>query len=99
MVDPEFASVEAFVESLLDDDRVAFTFPEAEHLAKGTGSSVPDVIRALRDYGLGMVERQEPKQVRGFTTSSHDRWYGPGSSPSHGGSGWEQIGGFGGQEG
>lgn len=98
-MDPEFASVEAFGEFLLDNDRTEFSFEEAELLAKELGVPVGSAIQALKEYGLSMSFRQEPKRVRGFLTSSHDRWYGPGSSPMHGGSGWEQISGFGGDEG
>jgi hypothetical protein len=43
--------------------------------------------------------RAKERRIRGFTTSSHDRWFGPGASPTHGGSGWEQINGFSGQVG
>lgn len=99
MSDPEFESVEAFVAHLLDNDREDFSFEEAELLGKNLGRPASEAIRALKDYGLQMTPRAEPKRVRGFRTSSHDRWYGPGSSPTHGGSGWEQIAGFGGQEG
>lgn len=99
-MDPEFESVEMFVQWLLDNDRDEFSFEEAEQLAKALGHSTATLaIRALKDYGLRMMPRQAPKRVRGFTTSSHDRWYGPGASPMHGGSGWEQISGFSGQEG
>ncbi len=99
-MDPEYESVEAFVAYLLDNDRESFTFEEATLLANGLGHKVVSkAICVLKDYGLRMVPREPPKVVRGFLTSSHDRWYGPGSSPTHGGTGWEQIGGFGGQEG
>jgi hypothetical protein len=56
------------------------------------------VIREVQSYGV-KVTREPPRQVRGFRSNSHDRWTGPGCSPSHGGSGHEQITGFGGREG
>lgn len=100
MNDPGFASVEEFVEFLIDEERTSFSYAEADALALTLGQSVPTfVIRALKDYGLSMEARPVPRHVRGYTTSSHDRWFGPGSSPSHGGSGWEQINGLAGQEG
>ena len=100
MSEPELESVEAFVEFLVDNEREDFTFSEAEVLAKALGHSTPAlVIRDLKGYGLKMTPREPAKRVRGFTTSSHDRFFGPGSSPMHGGSGWEQIAGFSGQEG
>jgi hypothetical protein len=97
---PELASIDAFAEYLVEDDRVTFTFHEAEELAEALKLSCPTpVIRGLREYGLIMEERPVTKRVRGFTSSNHDRYYGPGSSSSHGGSGWEQISGFAGDEG
>ncbi len=100
MVDPEFASVEAFVQYLLDEEREEFTYEEAAALAESLGHSTPTLeIRALKGYGLSMQPRESARRVRGVHTSSHDRWNGPGSSPTHGGSGNEQITGFADQEG
>jgi hypothetical protein len=97
---PELTSVEAFVEYLLDDDRTQVTYQETEELAQALGQSVPtNVIHELQQYGIQVGERAIAKRVRGFRTSSHDRFFGPGSSPMHGGSGWEQISGFAGQKG
>ncbi len=99
-VAPEYQSVEAFGEFLLDEARTSFTYAEADALAKALGQSVASyVIQKLKAYGFTMTERSEPKRVRGFRTSSNDRWYGPGSCRTHGGSGWEQIAGFAGQKG
>ena len=97
---PEMESVEAFAEYLLDDDRTEFTFDEAEGLAGALGFSVAaPVIRELKGYGFAMAAREPERQVRGFRANSHDRWFGPGACRTHGGSGWEQISGFGGQTG
>lgn len=97
---PELQSVEAFGESILDDDRTEFTFEEAEGLAEALECSTTTVIQALKeDYGFTMAPRVPEKRVRGFRANSHDRWHGPGSCRTHGGSGWEQISGFGGQKG
>ena len=99
MVDPELESVEAFASYLLAEDRSSFSFAEATALADSLGVHVSGVIRELKSYGFAQDARPIPKAVRGFLTSSHDRYYGPGSSPSHGGSGWEQIGGLAGRAG
>lgn len=97
---PELRSVEAFAEYLLDDERTEFTFEEATELAGALGLSVATpVIRDLKTYGFSMTPRQPERQVRGFHANNHDRWYGPGACRTHGGSGWEQISGFGGQTG
>jgi hypothetical protein len=96
---PEYESVETFAEFLMADDRTSFTLADVVTLATNTQTSDPKVIDELKSYGFTMVKREPPKVVRGFQSNSHDRWYGKGSSPSHGGSGWEQISGFAGQEG
>lgn len=94
---PELESVEAFAEYLLDDDRTAFTFEEAEELAEALGLSVAtSVIRDLKGYGFSMTPREFERRVRGFQANNHDRFQ---ASPMYGGSGWEQISGFGGQDG
>ena len=41
----------------------------------------------LESWGFRLKRRAFEHRTRGFTTNSHDRWYGPGSSPTHGGSG------------
>lgn len=100
MVAVEMQSIEAFGEFLLENERSSFTFEEAEELATALGLSMATpVIRALKEYGFTQEPRAIARHHRGFLTSSHDRFYGPGSSPSHGGSGWEQISGIAGQEG
>lgn len=100
IMDVDFISVEEFGTFLLDEGRSSFTFEEAESLAGSLGQSVATlVIRELKSYGFTMVAREVPRAVRGFQTSSNDRWYGPGSCKTHGGSGWEQINGLAGQEG
>lgn len=99
MGSPEMESVEAFVEYLLADERNSFTYEEAVELATALGVHEFVTIRSLKDYGLAYEGRQVPKQVRGFHANNHDRWSGPGSSATHGGSGWEQISGFAGQKG
>jgi len=96
----DFVSVEEFGTFLLDEGRNSFTFEEAEGLAATLGQSVATlVIRELKSYGFTMVAREVPRRIRGFQTSSNDRWFGLGSCKTSGGSGWEQISGFAGQEG
>lgn len=91
---PEFASAEALVQHLLDEERTSYTLAEAEALGRSLQQSLPTVHAALQSYGLAHETRLIPRRVRGFTTSSNDRFYGPGSSAMHGGSGWEIISGF-----
>lgn len=96
---PEHESVEAFAEYLVDEERTSFTYMEADIIAKGLKVATYVVIDGLKGYGFSYEGRAEEKRVRGFTSNSHDRWYGPGSMKSHGGSGHEQITGFAGQRG
>lgn len=96
---PEFDSIEDFVQECMDDGRDTFDHEDLGELAFRLRRSRSVVRRDLESYGLKLAERPREKRVRGFGTSSHDRWFGPGSSPSHGGSGWEQISGFAGQKG
>lgn len=99
MIDPEHESVEAFVEFCMDDERETFTHNDLADLAYATKTCRAVIRKELEGYGLTLQKRVPAKRTRGFTTSSHDRWYGPGSSKMHGGSGWEQINGFAGQKG
>ena len=86
---PEYESVELFVEYLLEDDRDTFTAGELVGLSKALGRTTHDVRSELEGYGIKPAGRAHEKHVRGFTTSSHDRWFGPGSCPTHGGSGFD----------
>jgi hypothetical protein len=89
-----YDSVEDFATELADDDRSSFTFEEADELAIELRVTTAKIIRELREYGFTYEGRPKERRVRGFTSNPHDRWYGPGSSRTHGGSGWEQINGF-----
>lgn len=96
---PEHESVETFAEFLVAEERVSFSFAEADIVARGMKVATYVVIEGLKGYGIAYEGRNEPKRVRGFTSNPHDRWYGPGACKSHGGSGHEQIQGFAGQKG
>lgn len=49
---PEFMSVEAFVQFLMDDDRTSFLPGEAQKIALFTQRDLQDVITDLKGYGL-----------------------------------------------
>ena len=97
--DEEFESIEAFFDYLDDCERESFTHHELKCLNYSLSRPTKDVLAELRDLGLTLELRVEERKFRTFSTSPHDRWFGPGSSPTHGGSGWEQIGGMAGQAG
>ena len=95
---PEFESVEAFAEFLSDDERDTFTHAEVDAIAVVTQTSHHKVRVALEGYGFTLARRDVERKGRGFQTSSHDRYFGPGAEKTHGGSGWEVISGFAGEE-
>lgn len=99
MSNPEYESIEAFVQECMDDDRTEFTHEDLGELAYNLQRSRSKVRTDLEGYGLKLGNRAFVKRTRGFTTSSNDRWFGPGACNSHGGSGWEQITGFAGRKG
>jgi hypothetical protein len=92
-------AVNLFVEELIDDDRSEATFPELEKISREIGIHVGTIVAMVKSYGIAVGARVVPREVRGFTSNSHDRWHGKGSSATHGGSGWEQISGFAGHRG
>jgi hypothetical protein len=85
--DLEFASIEDFSQFLLDDDRDTFTHEELQALNMRTHKPVLLIRKELEAIGFKLAFRPNEKEVRGFKTSSHDRWFGPGSQKTHGGSG------------
>lgn len=84
---PEYASIENLVQFLMDEDREEFTHIELKALAMNLRAPLGDVRKELESYGFRLAKREPEKRVRGFTTSSHDRWYGPGALKTHGGAG------------
>jgi hypothetical protein len=82
---PECASVESFVEFCLDDERDTFSHEDLVVLNFSLRKTVAVLRGELEAYGLRLAPRIPPKKVRGFTTSSNDRWFGPGSCPTSGG--------------
>jgi len=92
-------SIAALCEDTLDDERDTVEYEEIEAVAEEVGLHVTMLVGLVKGYGLKIGARQKAKEVRGFTSNSHDRWSGKGSCASHGGSGWEQIAGFAGRKG
>jgi hypothetical protein len=90
----EFKSIENFVQFCMDDRREEFTHEELAELNFTTHKRRQDIRAELEGYGLRLAVRRPEKACRGFNTSSHDRWSGPGSCPTGACSGWEVIFGF-----
>lgn len=97
--DPDLESVESFVEACMEDDEDSFDWRHLAVLAWNLHRSRRSIREELVSYGLRLRPRPNVRRFRTVGDNPHDRWYGPGSSPTHGGSGWEQVTGFAGQEG
>lgn len=92
-------AVETLVEETLADELTTVPFQECESLSMTVGIHVGSIVAMVKEYGLAVGPRSLPRVVRGFKSNSHDRWYGPGSSKTYGGTGEEQITGFAGRRG
>ncbi len=87
MKDPEYSSIETFVQFLLDDERDSYNHEELTALNFRTRMPVNAIRKELEGYGLTLANRPNEKKVRGFSSNSNDRWFGPGSMATHGGAG------------
>lgn len=86
---PEHVSIPAFIQYLRDDERTTFTAEDLSSLNESLHLTFAKIRAALEAEGFSLVPRKKtPMRVRGFSTSSNDRWYGPGSDKTHGGSGF-----------
>lgn len=92
---PEYASIEAFVQHIIDDDRVEFSHEDLSALNYRTRLSVRVLRDTLESYGLILTIREPERHIRGFTTSSNDRFFGPGSDKMHGGAAYDSVQGGG----
>ena len=86
-VSSEHKSVIAFVQFCIDDERDTFDHNDLLCLSYALKTSPSKVRVELEGFGLSLQIRAPIRHVRGFTTSSNDRWYGPGSLPTYGGAG------------
>ena len=71
----EFSTIEAFVQSLIDDERTEFTGEEMLLFAAAHQMSFTKVREQLEEYGMKLKVRQIERRIRGFRTSSNDRWF------------------------
>ena len=85
---PEYESAEDFAEYLFDDDRTEYTHTELGDLAFSLRASRQSLRKELDSYGLQLARRAKAPRHRTLSSSDHDRWYGPGSSKTHGGTGF-----------
>lgn len=94
---PEHASIEAFAQYMLDDDRTVFTLPDVARVAAGAHVPNGDVIAELRAYGFTYkAPRVGVVEPRGFKSNNNNRWQG---NPGAGGGGGDSLTGFAGRAG
>jgi hypothetical protein len=87
--DPEFASIDIFAQYLKDEERTTFTVQELNAVNYQTRLMRDEIRQALDFLGFTLEPQAEAvKRVRGFQSNSNDRWSGPGSEKTHGGSGF-----------
>lgn len=88
---PEYVGVVEFALFCEEDDRTHFTHEDLAALNYRTGTRVSVLKAELEMLGLTLAHRANEKRVRGFTTSSSDRWFGPGSCKTHGGAAYTSM--------
>ena len=74
MREPEYASLEAFISFLNDDERNTFTPGEAHKVAANSRARVADLIEKLKKAGFTPAVKAEAKDVRGVNSNPHDRF-------------------------
>lgn len=99
LVEAATAKIAELVDECLANDETTVPFGTLLNLSEEMGVNLAVMVGLARNAGLEIGPREIPKAIRGFKANSHDRWSGPGSCKTHGGSGWEQINGFAGQKG
>ena len=97
--DSDYRSIESFLESVSDEEHPSFDWQVLACLAWNLKRDRRKIRLQLEAAGLHFEERPQVKRVRTLHDNPHDRWHGMGASPTHGGSGWEQVTGFAGRAG
>lgn len=97
--DTDLESIDSFVEAMHEDGEVDFDWRHLAVISFHTGWNRRYIREQLVGQGLRFNARPNARRIRTIGDNPNDRWYGPGSSPMHGGSGWEQVSGFAGREG
>ena len=93
---PEYASVDAFIDAKFEDFDFDIHVWEVTALSYATRTSALSIRKRFTDEGFNMVRRDAERPRRGYTAWDNNRWAG---NECKGGSGHEQISGFGGQNG
>lgn len=80
--------MESFLEACREDGELFFDWQHLAVLAWNLCQQRRQIKEALETQGLRFRERPNVRRVRTMKDNPHDRWYGPGASPTHGGSGF-----------
>ena len=85
--EPEYKSVAALAEHLIDNDQQEYSCFQLQVLASNLRTPVHVVKAKLAEYGLSLKHREFEKQIRGFTSNPNaGRFEG-----MHGGGGGSSI--------
>jgi len=93
---PEYASVQAFIDAKMADEDFDVHVWEVDALSYATRTSAITLRKRFTDEGFTLVKRATAAPRRGYTAWDNNRWAG---NECKGGSGQDQINGFGGQSG
>lgn len=72
--EPEYNSLEAFVQFLRDDDREHFGAEDLQKLNRKLRVSIPQLCRMLGERGLMLAPRPHVRRFRTYGDNPHDRW-------------------------
>lgn len=95
---PEYASVESFVQYLMDDERAAFFPGEAQAVSIATSRPMQEVVAEIQSYGFKTVVLAVQKITRGFQSNPNGT-HPFQENPTFTTSGTNNIVGFAGSEG
>ena len=93
---PEYSDIDSFVDFLMEEGRESFNHVDLTVLNRNLCIPVFAIRQTLEGYGLSLEKRAVVREVRTYSTNSHNRWEG---NPCAGGSGSDQICGFAGRAG
>lgn len=95
---PEYKSLQAFVEFLVDDERNSFLPGEAQAVAENAKTTLAVVVAALKDWGFEQKFNPPKREVRGFSSNPNGTF--PfAANPTFTTPGGSNISGFAGNEG
>jgi len=89
-----YEDVGEFIAYLEEEEETSFDFGDLNALSDRTGIPNKDLRETIEAFGFTLAPRAHEVRVRTFADNPHDRWYGPGSSATHGGGGGGSLQGL-----